>query len=289
MKNLSASLAAHYALPERTIAAFWLVQRTDGVVFGFTDHDQPRVIDGVTYEAFSGFTGSQVATNSQLSVDNMEVTGLFDSSGLTDAQLEAGVWDNSEIEYFEANYMDLTMGRNPLMAGWLGHVKRNGGMFVAELRSLTSLVQKAVGDVLTPNCRYKLGDLNCKVDLAAITEYDVPVTSVTSRLVIIASSLIVDTRQFNWGVLRFTTGLNAGFAQDIKSFNSATGAITLQLTFPYAVSVADEFTIEPGCNKLLKTATGYDGDCKTIYNNVINFGGEPEIPMASRSYRLPGG
>lgn len=291
MKVLSSNLLAHYALPERTVATFWKVTRTDGTIFGFTDLDQPREISGIRYEAFSGFTASALATNATLSVDNMEVTGLFDSSGITDAELEAGIWDNAEIEIFEANYADLTMGRNVLLTGWLGQVKHEKGLFVAELRSLTSKLQKTVGDMITPNCRYKLGDADCKVDLTAYTFYDVPVTTVTSRRVIVASALgspTLPTDWFSWGVLTFTTGLNAGFSMDIKSYLS-NGTIELQLPFPYAISVADEFTISPGCNKKFKTGEGvYLGDCIVKFDNAINNGSEPEVPLPNKTFRVPG-
>jgi uncharacterized phage protein (TIGR02218 family) len=292
MKTLSAGLLALYAAPERTIATYWKVTRTDGQIFGFTDHDVPAVISGVTYEAFSGFTASQISTNALLSVDNMEVQGLFDSSGITDAELEAGVWDNAEIEVFEANYLDFTMGRNVLLTGWLGQVRRDDGLFVAELRSLTTKLQKTVGDMITPSCRYKLGDADCKVDLDALTENDVPVTSVASRRIFTGGiedpSPIYPTGWFSWGVVTFTTGLNAGFSMDVKSYTTG-GVVELQLPFPYEVAIGDQFSISPGCNKLLKTGPDeYLGDCKVKFDNVVNFGGEPEVPLPSKTFRLPG-
>lgn len=292
MKVFTVQQAADYAAPERTIATFWRVTRTDGTIFGFTNHDVAKQIDGVIYEAFSGFTASELATNSTLSVDNMEVEGLFDSSGITDADLEAGLWDNAAIHIFEANYVALAW-TNTLLTGWLGQVRHNRGLFVAELRSLMSKVQKSVGDVITPTCRYKLGDLNCKVDLDAITEHDVPVSAVTSRLVIVSAVLAsispaYAADHFSWGVITFTTGANAGFSMDVKQY-AADGTITLQLPFPYTVAVNDEFSISPGCNKLLKTGPGeYLGDCKVKFDNVVNFGGEPEVPLAARSFRIPG-
>ena len=291
VKTFTVQQAADYAARERTVATFWQVTRVDGEVFGFTNHDISKLIGGVQYEASAGFNASELATNATLSVDNMEVTGLFDSAGITDAELEAGVWDNAEIIIFEANYVSLAW-TNTLLTGWLGQVRRNRGLFVAELRSLTTKVQKSVGALLTPNCRYKLGDLNCQVDLDALTQFDVPVTAITSRRVFTAASLDsmsppIPSGFFNWGVLTFTTGLNAGFRMDVKSY--AAGVIELQLAFPYAVAVADEFSISPGCNKQFKTAPGvYDGDCFTKYDNAINFGGEPEVPLAAKSARVPG-
>lgn len=293
MKSLAPAALVDYAAPERTIAKCWNVVRTDGEIFGFTDHDQPLPIAGVTYEALSGFTASQLATNATLGVDNMDLEGLFDSAGITDADMEAGIWDNAEIVIFEANYVTRTW-TNTLLTGWLGEVRHRRGLFLAELRSLTSTLQKTVGDMITPNCRYKLGDLNCKVDLDVLTEHDVPVTSVTSRRVFVASSLAAVSPSyaanwFNWGVLTFTTGDNAGFSMDVKSY-AADGTVELQLPLPYAIAVADEFSISPGCNKQFKTSDGvYEGDCIVKFDNGINNGSEPEVPLPSRSFRLPGG
>jgi hypothetical protein len=55
MKTLTAEFAAHIAGEVTTLATCWRLERTDGWVCGFTDHDQDIGYDGLTYVASTGF------------------------------------------------------------------------------------------------------------------------------------------------------------------------------------------------------------------------------------------
>ncbi len=61
MRDLSASMQAKLASGLTTFCHCWLLQRTDGVKLGFTDHDEDLTFDGVTYERLAGMTASIVA------------------------------------------------------------------------------------------------------------------------------------------------------------------------------------------------------------------------------------
>jgi hypothetical protein len=74
---------------------------------------------------------------------------------------------------------------------------------------------------------------------------------------------------FDAGRIVFTTGLNAGIAQDVKTYT--TGQITLALPMPYAIAVGDEYSLIQGCGKDFLT------NCVAQYANGINFNGEPWI------------
>jgi hypothetical protein len=74
---------------------------------------------------------------------------------------------------------------------------------------------------------------------------------------------------FAYGKVTFTSGANAGFSMDVKSF--APGVVTLAMTLPYPLTVGDTYSISAGCDRLF-------GTCKDRYNNVPNFRGEPYIP-----------
>lgn len=295
MKTLSAALLAHYAQSTTTICTIWKITRLDGEVFGFTDLDRDVSFDGMTYSARSGYTPSQLESKVDLSVDNMELIGLLDSAGITANDVEAGLWNGAAYEISEINYLDESMGRNLLSTGWIGQIRRGKqGLQVAELRGLASKLQMNVGRIVLPTCDAQLGDARCGVDLGPFTLVGIPVTTVESRLVIVATDLTTASSPpfaagwFNWGVITFTTGANAGLAQDIKEYE-ADGTLTLQMAFPYTVAVGDEFTIRPGCNKLLKTGEDeYLGDCKVKFDNVVNFQGFAEVPLPSESVAFPG-
>ena len=81
-----------------TLAWCWRLIRADSVVFGFTDHDRDITFDGTTFEAASGFTGTDIRQSIGLSVDNLDATGALQSDGLNEADLAAGLFDNARIE-----------------------------------------------------------------------------------------------------------------------------------------------------------------------------------------------
>ena len=54
-----------------TLCRCWIITRRDGVVQGFTDHDEDVVLDGVTCRAGSGLTGSEATQKLGLAVDGV--------------------------------------------------------------------------------------------------------------------------------------------------------------------------------------------------------------------------
>jgi hypothetical protein len=69
----------------------------------------------------------------------------------------------------------------------------------------------------------------------------------------------------------FTSGDNTGKAFEVAAFASG-GVVTLEMPAPFVIQVGNAFTISPGCGKR------FDEDCKTRWNNAINFRGEPHVP-----------
>mgnify|MGYP006935484015 CR=1 FL=1 len=73
---------------------------------------------------------------------------------------------------------------------------------------------------------------------------------------------------FDYGLITFTSGENAGLSMEIKSY--VPGQFVLQLPMPYPCVEGDEYTAIRGCNKAFAT-------CRDTYDNVLNFQGEPHI------------
>ena len=47
MKNISQALQEHISSGVTTLAHIWRIERADGVVMGFTDHDLDLVVDNI--------------------------------------------------------------------------------------------------------------------------------------------------------------------------------------------------------------------------------------------------
>jgi uncharacterized phage protein (TIGR02218 family) len=269
VKTIPAPLLAHYALPSQAIAACITITRTDAVVMRFTGLDVALVVSGNTYLP-AGLNLSGLSASAGLAVQNAELQVLPDDAlGIVRSDLVTGRWDHADFVLFETNWTDPANGINTLMTGKLGQVRPGRGLYTVELRSLAQQLQQPVGIVTQKTCRYRLGDANCGVNLAPFTVTGAA-TSVAGNQVFTDSARAEAAEYFAEGVLTWTSGPNAGFAQKVKSF--AAGVFTLSLPAPFTVAVGHAYSAVAGCQKrhLL--------DCKTKFSNLLNFGGEPDLP-----------
>jgi len=274
VKPESAELHAHRQQQTTTLARLWLVTRTDGESFGFTDIDRDVVYvdqndDPFTYKAATGLTPSAIQARVDLSVQNMEVTGALDAASITVDDLQAGKWDNATVWVALVNYRDLSMGHMLIKVGTLGNVRAGRDFFVAELRGLMQAFQQSIGTLYSVNCRAVFGDSKCKKDAESTRRYGT-VTSVATA-VGFGSDVTGDNDQSGAGTLRWETGLNAGTLWEVNT-DDGTGNFTLMGPPPYTPLVGDTFSVIDGCRKR------FTEDCKTKHNNVPNFRGEPHVP-----------
>jgi uncharacterized phage protein (TIGR02218 family) len=269
MKTASANLKAHLAGETLTICTLWKITRTDAAVFGFTDNSRDITYGGLLYEAATGHTPSGVKTTSDLSVDNLEVQSILSSGKITEADLQAGLWDYATIEIMIVNYKVLADGHMMLRKGWIGNVKTGRTSFVAELRGMMQPLQQSVGRIYTAACDANLGDTRCGVTLASYTVTG-RVTTATSGRVFTDTARTEADNYFAGGLITWTSGDNDTYRMEVKSSTSA-GVVTLQQAMPNATVIGDAYSLSAGCDKLLNT-------CKTKFSNVINFRGFPHVP-----------
>jgi Phage conserved hypothetical protein BR0599/Ubiquitin-activating enzyme E1 FCCH domain len=81
-----------------------------------------------------------------------------------------------------------------------------------------------------------------------------------------------NTGYFDFGMVTWVTGENAGLSMEIKAY--VPGQVTLALPMPFPISSGspqDTFVISAGCDKSFTT-------CRDRFNNVVNFRGEPYVP-----------
>ncbi len=296
MKTIPTALKTHYATRAHTLAILWKITRTDGVIFGFTNHDEAIPFSGLTYKPSSVFDASAIATRGELNVDNLEAHGFLVSDGITAADIEAGRWDGADIQIVEVNYRDLTMGANILRTGSMGNIDRRSGIYTAEMRGLMQYLQNQIVRVVTPACNAKLGDARCGVAIAGLTQTGTITARTDDRNMTI--SVTRPDAYFNYGVLTFTSGLNNGLRMEIKK-HLTTGVIELFQPMPYTVAAANTISIIPGCNKShtsrvaqvgtppVATIQWY-GDCKDKFSNLANFRGFPSVPGADKTQLFGG-
>lgn len=274
MKTLSAAFQTHLSSGATTLCWCWKIARADGLVQGFTDHDVALGFDGVTYEAASGFTASEVQSLLNLAIDNLTVQGVLSSAALDEAELSAGLYDDAAVEIWRVNWADPSQ-RVLMRKGNLGQVTRGRTAFQAEMRGLAHVLNQPSGRVYAYSCDADLGDARCAANLsdAAYSGAGAVVSAIDARRFIVSGLGAFADGWFANGKLTWTGGANAGRAMEVKRHGIAAGTVTLELwqAMSEAVAAGDTFSIAAGCDKQFAT-------CKAKFSNGANFRGFPYMP-----------
>lgn len=301
MRAASVGFIAHLALSSRTMAKLWKVTRTDGQVFGFTNHDADLEFEGLTYVADLGVNASAVQSSTGLSVDNLDVVGFLASGTLTQIDVDKGLWDDAEVLLRECVWADLSKGILKEKRGWVGQIETTDVGYKTEFRSLSVKLNAAIGRLVAAGCPHQLGDAKCQKDVTEFTatgtvtaaEDDARVfdTDLSSAIVRLSETPDVSGAPtlgyFDDGVLTWTSGsANAGVTMDVKRYTED-GRIELHLPMGVAIEPGDEFVVVAGCNKDLgeSNATGH---CFNRFDNAINHGGDPFLPGLDAMTQAPG-
>jgi uncharacterized phage protein (TIGR02218 family) len=274
MRILPAALQAHLDGGTTTLAWCWRIERADGEVFGFTDHDRPLAFGGTTYEPESGFSASEIRAGSELAVDAQEAQGVLTSERITETDILDGRWDNAMIEVWRVNWADVSQ-RTLMRRGNIGQVRRGKAAFVAEVRSLAHVLNQTVGRTFQYYCDAALGDARCGVDL------DDPAYRGAGSIAAVLADRVFEATGiggfaagwFELGFLEWTSGANAGRRAEIARHAAAGGQVLIELfEAPVrALAAGDAFVIRAGCDKQFAT-------CKAKFGNVVNFRGFPHMP-----------
>lgn len=269
MRDIPEPLAAALAAGVTTLARCWRVERRDGAVSGFTDHDEDLVFGGVTYRAATGMTASAAEATLGLSVDGLDVVGALDDAGLTDADLARGAYDGAAVELHLVDWR-APETRILLFAGALGEVARESRGFSAELRGLTHALGQPLGRIYQRGCDARLGDARCRVDLGRPEHRAAGVVgSVEGVRGFTADALGGRGAIFERGRLVWTSGANAGGVAEARRQSSV--KVELAEPPPMPIALGDAFTITAGCDKSYET-------CRERFANALNFRGFPQMP-----------
>lgn len=274
MKRLDAGLQDHLASGATTLCWCWRLRRSDGAVFGFTDHDRNVIFDGTVFEAAAGFTASDIKDAVGLSVDNLEVTSALSSERLTEADLASGLYDDARVEIFRVNWQAPEQ-RVLMRLGSLGEVRRAGVTFTAEVRGLAHYLQQPKGRLFQYTCDADLGDARCGVDLSgAVFRGNGVIASAGDHRTFTASGLeSFEKDWFTRGVITFTSGAATGQRIEIKRHSRAGGVVELELWQAARGPLVggQTFAVTAGCDKHLTT-------CRDKFTNAVNHRGFAHMP-----------
>lgn len=276
----------HLAGGLTTVCRCWQVTRSDGVAYGFTDHDRAVTFGGVTFRADTGLSARATVQGTGLSVDNSAALGVLRDDAMAEYDIAQGRFDGAEVRSWLVNWQ-APEARVERFRGSIGEIRRGEGAFEAELRGLTDLLNQSQGRVYQRGCGAILGDGDCRFDLSN-PQYRVSraAEEVTrGQVFVFASFAGPQVRWFERGRLSATGGAAAGLRGVVKHDRfRADGTRVVELWAPLGAEVArgDALLIEAGCDKRAET-------CRVKFENFANFRGFPHIPGEDWLVSVPRG
>ena len=254
------------------IARLLKITCLNGAIYAFTDTDLPITVGGQLYVPAPGLQSLRYTSTADAQVSNQEIGAAM--LQVPEEDLIGGVFDSAQIEASWASWADPSAGLVPVFTGTLGEVSWDERGFLADVVSSMKLLERNIGWTYTADCRHKLfgtaepGRIGfCGLSAGAYT-FSGSVTSITLNKWKFGTTLTNPTGFLSAGTLTWLTGNNAGLSCTIKK--QVSGAIDVFVPTAFSIQVGDTFTVQAGCDKTLAT-------CRDKFNNVVNFGGFPDI------------
>jgi uncharacterized phage protein (TIGR02218 family) len=269
MRNISPKLANHLLSEITTLATCWVVTRKDGRCYRFTDHHSSIICEGFLYSSRSGFNSTALASSADLAIDNIDIEGIIDSDYITKDDVLAGLYDGAMLEVFVVNYQDPSIGKIILSKGIMGEVKLHNHKFIVEVRGISQKATAIIGELYSANCRAKLGDTRCKIDINKYAHEGKVTTIMNNNSFADDKIAKYPDGYFNYGTVRFLTGDYAGNSLEVRMHNGK--VISVLGILPPQIKPGDQYKVVAGCDKTFAS-------CCNKYYNALNFRGEPHVP-----------
>lgn len=166
MRDIPEEMADRIESGAATLCHAWMLRRADGEAMGFTDHDRDLDVGGIVCRASSGWTAGAAEGAVGLGAGSATLAGVLDDTAITDADVEAGLYDGAGVELWRVDWRRPDL-RVRLWVGRLAKIRRDGAGFSAELEGPLAKLERVVGRTLGRDCDALLGDGRCRVDVKA--------------------------------------------------------------------------------------------------------------------------
>jgi uncharacterized phage protein (TIGR02218 family) len=243
----------------------WSIYRTDGVSISFTTHDKDIIHDGVQYHSFPSSEISNIFYSSSQLNEKIEICGLIHGNYISKYELECGLWGNAFVEVSSMDWLksDSLLIYRGIVTSIKLDEKINSSVFILEI--MYGDEKKHNNYNCSPTCRADLGDKRCSYDIESKLIYSSVVEVLDSYISI--ESEISDHEIY--GKMLALTGQLRGKLIDI----SFTGPSTIKMSPGFLIDIfkKDKISLYPVCNKTFLK-------CASVFQNGLNFQGEPFVP-----------
>lgn len=166
MRTIPEEMTARIESGAAMLCHAWVLRRADGVELGFTDHDRDLMIGGLACRAASGWTAGAADSAVGFSAGSAAVAGGLDDAAITEADIEAGLYDGATVELWRVDW-DRPDLKVRMWTATLTGIRREAGAFTAELEGPLAKLERVVGRTYGRDCDAVLGDGRCGISLDA--------------------------------------------------------------------------------------------------------------------------
>ena len=291
MKTVPAALQTHLDTQQTTLCFLLKIDPQNASAFGVTSLDVDVDYDDgggeITYSSAIGMNASAVEAGAGLEVANSEAMLLI-TTDFTREDIAAGVLDYANFYVYRINWKDTSNGHYLVQSGRTGIVRSDDELSgVLELRGLSQQLKQNYIDLYSLTCRAIFGSAEegapfpCNFDITSLWQANT-VLSVGSETDRIFTATITPAATgpngalpFDFAIIEFLTGNNAGLTVETETVVG--DDITLRFNSAYDIEAGDTFRMRPDCAKR------FAEDCVALYDNALNFRGEPWIPLTEES------
>ena len=264
---------------EFLMADLFRITLSNGQILRHTNADMPVVWDGQTYEAHKLIIkrgATRVAVGLDVDSNTLEIAAEPDYrlEGLqwSEAAL-GGALDGARVVIERIFFSDWAtpVGAVVIFSGRVSDVSGSRSAVKVDVKSDIELLNVfSPRNIYQAGCMRTLYDGGCKVNREKFT-VNGRVTANSTTGTELACNLTQADGWFNQGVIKFTSGRNAGLSRTVKEHKN--GRLSFALRLPSPPQSGDVFKIYPGCDKRQET-------CGKKFDNIVHFRGFPYIPAA---------
>ncbi len=291
IRTIPALLQTHLDTQATTMCYLLKIVPQKVAAFGVTSLDVDVSFDDgggvLTYQAVSGMNQSSVEAAAGLTVVNSEAMLLIDTE-FTSLDIAKGFLDYANFFLYRINWKVPSDGHYLVQSGKTGIVKADGVLSgIIELRGISQQLKQNFVEQYSIPCRAVFGTLvgeglfPCRFDATSLWAngtIDVVGTEPDREFSVIATPAATGPNgalPFDVAVIEFLTGANAGLTVETETV--VVKDITLRFPSPYDIVTGDTFRIRPDCGKR------YSDHCVDLFDNGVNFRGEPWIPLTEEA------
>ncbi len=242
----------------------------------YTDYSVDVNLNGEVYLHGKVTENHSFEKSSEDKADNYGFKTYFDDADISFDELTDDEFEQAEVNVFMINPSAPDESCIMLQKGYIKEIKIQGSEISFEVEGLLSRLSRGnITKCYSASCRASFGDKYCKIDkknirvksvitkILDLNSAEIDISSL-KKAYFEGSALIDETTQKTYRIKKI-------FKNEIYFDNPSLDNLTED----------GEITILPSCNKEFAT-------CCNIYNNAINFRGEPHLPGVDELLKTAG-